>query len=114
MTVKIAMKPGSTQAANASAMVLQDVQLEGSLIKFALSVQAAKTPATADEEQTVYLARELVVLSRCLKTRELSLLLELLSLLARTSQLEESESAYYSGHIQGTISHLREMLKYDA
>ena len=114
MTAKTATKPESTQAANASAPELLDVLLEGSSIKFALSVQAAKTPATADAEQTVYLARELVALSQCLKTRELSLLLELLSLLAQTSRLEESESEYYSGHIQGTISHLREMLKYDA
>ena len=114
MTAKTVTKPEPTQAANASAPELLDVQLEGSSIKFALSVQAAKTPATPDAEQAVLLVRELAALSQCLKTRELSLLLELLSLLARTSQLEESESAYYSGHIQGTISHLREMLKYDA
>src|SRR5271156_7248357 len=114
MSAKIATKLESTKPASASDVAHLTVCRVVNSIKSARIAAAQKTLETADEIQLALLVKELVALSSCLRMRELSLLLELLSLLAQTSALEESESAYYSGHIQGTISHLREMLKYDA
>lgn len=113
MTVKIATKPESTSTVNANAEVLPDAYSMESSIRNVIFAAAPKTIETADAVQAASLVAELVRLSSCLKTPELSLLLELLSVLVLTSRLGESERGYYSGRIQAITFHLREMLRLD-
>ena len=114
MNAKIVTRQEFTSPANASVKELPDDSNMEIVIRNALTAQGLLPSETKDVEQVALLAKELAAHSRCLKTPELSLLLELLSVLVLMSKSERSVRGYYLGHIRDTISRLKAMLRSDA
>lgn len=112
MSAKIVMKQGFIPLASVNEKELPDEKSEVRSIKLAPSVTDQKKLETiAEEKLAESLVTELEAHSRFLRTPELSLLVELSSVLARSAKLEKLAREFYSEPTQDIISLSKEMQK---